>query len=162
MTVSYDLIVIGAGSAGLTAAKFGSQLGLKVALVEKGRLGGDCTWSGCVPSKTILKIAQVARQVSTAQRFGIGSGGVKTDWGKVMAHVKGVAEEIYAANSPDLLTDENITVVEGAASFADPYTVLAGDSVLMGKRILITTGAGPVIPPIPGLAETGFLTYRTI
>ena len=94
MTVSYDLIVIGAGSAGLTAAKFGSQLGLKVALVEKGRLGGDCTWTGCVPSKTILKIAQVARQVSTAQRFCIGSGGVKTDWGKVIAHVKGVAEEI--------------------------------------------------------------------
>jgi pyruvate/2-oxoglutarate dehydrogenase complex dihydrolipoamide dehydrogenase (E3) component len=162
MTVSYDLIVIGAGSAGLTPAKFGSQLGLKVALVEKGRLGGDYTWNGCVPSKTILKIAQAARQVSTAQRFGIGSGGVKTDWGKVIAHVKGVAEEIYAANSRDLLTDENITIVEGPASFADPYTVLAGDSVLTGERILITTGAGRVIPPIPGLAETGFLTYRTI
>ena len=162
VTDSYDLIIIGAGSAGITAAKFGAQLGLKVALVEKGRLGGDCTWTGCVPSKTILKVAQAAHQISTAQRFGIGSGGLKTDWKKVIAHVKGVAERVYTDESPELLSNGNVTIVEGEAKFVDPHTIQAGNFNLWGKRILITTGAGPAIPPIPGLEQTGFLTYRSI
>jgi pyruvate/2-oxoglutarate dehydrogenase complex dihydrolipoamide dehydrogenase (E3) component len=87
MADPYHLVIIGAGSVGLTAARFGSQLGLKVALVGKGRLGGDCTWTGCVPSKTILRAAQAAHQILTAQRFGIGTGGLKTDWGRLIAHV---------------------------------------------------------------------------
>ena len=162
MTDSYDLIVIGAGSAGLTAAKFGSQLGLKVALVERGRLGGDCTWTGCVPSKTILKVAHAAHQISIGHRWGIRSGELETDWDKVIAHGKSVAEGIYDSHSPEILSDKNVTIVEGDAQFADPHTILAGGSSLRGKRILITTGAGPVAPPIPGLEETEFLTYRTI
>ena len=162
MTDSYDLVVIGAGSAGLTAAKFGAQLGLKIALVEKGRVGGDCTWTGCVPSKTLLKVAQVARHMTAAQRFAIEPHQPVFDLKKVMAHVRGVAQRVYDDESPALLLNHNLTMVQGEARFTDSHTIEAGDSILTGKRFLITTGAGPLIPPLPGLEETDYLTYKSV
>ena len=90
--VDYDLIVIGAGSAGLTAAGFAAQLGLKVALAEKNRVGGDCTWTGCVPSKSLLKAAKIAHEMRNAHRFGIVPSEPAVDLKAVMARVRRVVE----------------------------------------------------------------------
>ena len=158
----YDLLIIGAGSAGLTAAGFARQLGVRVALVEKGRVGGDCTWTGCVPSKTLLKVAKVAQQMRTADRFGLHPSEPAVDLGRVMAHVREVVEAIYAEESPAALEADGIEVIQGAARFLDPHTLRVGERTVSARRLLIATGAGPALPPIPGLAEIKPQTYETV
>ena len=132
----YDLIIISAGSAGLTAAGFPAQLGLKVALAEKNRVGGDCTWTGCVPSKSLLKA--------------------------VMARVKSVVEEVYRAGSPEKLRASGIDVFLGPTRFLDDHNIETGGETLTGRRFLIATGARPAIPPISGIDDVDFLTYETL
>lgn len=158
----YDLIIIGAGSAGLTAAGFAAQLGLKVALAEKNRVGGDCTWTGCVPSKALLKAAKVAHQMRNAHRFGIGPADPKVDLKAVMARVKGVVEEVYQAESPETLRVSGIDVYLGPTHFLDSHTIETGEGTLTGRRFLIATGARPAIPPISGINDVEFLTYETL
>ncbi|MBI4288229.1 MAG: FAD-dependent oxidoreductase [Chloroflexi bacterium] len=162
MGYTYDLIVIGAGSGGLTAAGFAAQLGARVALVEKHRIGGDCLWTGCVPSKTLLKVAKVAHQMRTADRYGLSSVEPDIDLGKVMAHVQATMEGIYQDHSP-ALRENGIDVFDmETGRFVDPHTVAAGDTRLTGRKILITTGAHPFIPAIPGLDGMDYLTYESI
>ena len=158
----YDLIIIGAGSAGLTAAGFAVQLGVRVALIEKHRVGGDCTWTGCVPSKTLLKAAKVAHQMRTADRCGLTPADPRIDIGSVMAHVRDVVGEVYRDESPDALRDEGIDVYLGAARFLDANTLAVGDETLNARHALIATGAHPFIPPLEGLEDVPFLTYQTI
>src|SRR5712691_11731151 len=99
----YDLVIIGAGSGGLTAAVFAAQLGAKVALVEKNRIGGDCTWTGCIPSKALLKAAKIAHEVRTASRFGIGSNVPAVDMTGVRAYVQRAIQQVYRFEGPDEL-----------------------------------------------------------
>ena len=112
----YDLIIIGAGSAGLTAAGFAAQLGLKVALAEKNRVGGDCTWTGCVPSKSLLKAAKIAHDMRNAHRFWIDATEPQVDLKAVMARVKSVVEEVYRAESPEKLRGSTCSWVPLASS----------------------------------------------
>jgi pyruvate/2-oxoglutarate dehydrogenase complex dihydrolipoamide dehydrogenase (E3) component len=158
----YDLIVIGAGSAGLTAAGFAVQLGLKVALAEKNRVGGDCTWTGCVPSKSLLKAAKIAHDMRNAHHFGIASTEPEVDLKAVMARVKGVVEEVYREESPEALRASGIDVFLGPTRFLDPHTIETGGDTLTGRRFLIATGARPAIPPISGINDVDFLTYETL
>jgi len=95
MREKYDLVIIGGGSAGLTAADFGIKLGLRVALVEKSRIGGDCTWTGCVPSKALLKTASLVHQMRTANRYGLMPSEPVLDLKAVMEHIKAIIAEIY-------------------------------------------------------------------
>ena len=162
MRTEYDLLIIGGGSAGLTAADFAVRLGLKVALVEKSRLGGDCTWTGCVPSKTLLRIAQMAHEVRTAPQSGIATGPPEVDFPAVMSKVRDVIDGIARAESTEVLRSQGIDVFLGEARFLDPHTIATADLELKSRRILIATGAGPLIPPIPGLDQVGYLTYETI
>jgi pyruvate/2-oxoglutarate dehydrogenase complex dihydrolipoamide dehydrogenase (E3) component len=101
MSTSYDLVIIGGGSAGLSAASLAVQFGARVALVEKHRIGGDCTWTGCVPSKTLLKAARVAHEMRTASRYGLPAVEPAVDLKAVMDHVRGIVGEIYREESPD-------------------------------------------------------------
>ena len=162
MTEEYDLIIIGAGSGGLSAAAFAAQLGARVALVEKNRIGGDCTWSGCVPSKTLLKAAKVAHEMRTAGRYGLPAVDAQVGLKAVMAHVRDVIGEIAEEESPAVLRAAGIEVVLGEARFVDPHTIIVGDATMAARRFLITTGAQPSIPPIPGLADVDYLTYETV
>ena len=162
MRTQYDFLIIGGGSAGLTAADFAVRLRLRVALVEKSRPGGDCTWTGCVPSKTLLRIARTAHELRTAPQSGISAGPPKVDFPAVMSKVREVMEGIALAESAEELRSQGIDVFLGEARFLDPNTIVTADAELKARRILIATGAGPLIPPIPGLDQVGYLTYETI
>src|SRR5262245_17991261 len=158
----YDLVIIGAGSGGLTAAGFAAQLGAKVALVEKNRIGGDCTWTGCVPSKALLKAAKIAHEMRTAHRFGITSHSPDPEMTKVRAYVRHAIEQVYQAETPEELHKPGIDVIQGAARFLHAGEIAAGVDPIRAHSFLITTGAHPFIPPIAGLSNVSFLTYEQI
>lgn len=160
----YDLIVIGAGSGGLTAAAFAVQLGAKVVLVEKHRVGGDCTWTGCVPSKALLRAARVAHETRTAAHYGIvtGNGAPQVDLARVREYVRGTINEIYRHEAPEELERQGIKVVMGAAQFLNANTIEADGRTLKAKYFLLTTGARPFIPPIDGLGSVPFITYEQL
>ena len=157
----YDICIIGAGSAGLTAARFAVRLGKRVALIEANRVGGDCTWTGCIPSKALLHAAKAAHAVRDANRYGISSRDQQVDFGAVMGWVKSAVKEVYAHETPDALRSEGIEVLKGRAEFQDARTLIVGDQELSARRFLICTGAAPFVPPIPGLEDTPYLTYET-
>ncbi len=161
MPAQYDIAIIGAGSAGLTAARLAARLGKRVALIEAERVGGDCTWTGCVPSKALLHAAKVAHTVWNASRYGITSKDQQVEFGAVMGHVKGAIEAVFAQESPETLRSEGIEVLEGRAEFQDARTLALGQQEVLAHHFLICTGAAPFVPPIPGLEDTPHLTYET-
>ena len=150
----------------MTAAGFGAQLGLRVAIVEKHRIGGDCTWTGCVPSKTLLKVAKVAHEMRSAHRYGLAPSEPVVDLKSVMQHVRSAIEEVYLCESPEILRAEGIDVFVGQARFLDGRTlaVVTGDGEvkLKARRFIIATGAKPLVPGIPGLDSVDYLTYETV
>jgi pyruvate/2-oxoglutarate dehydrogenase complex dihydrolipoamide dehydrogenase (E3) component len=162
MAESYDLVVIGAGSAGLTAAGFATQLGARIALLENNRIGGDCTWTGCVPSKTLLKIAKVAHQMRTAHRYGLTAADPAVDLKSVMSTVRNVVSQVYQHESPEVLRANGVDVFLGNARFIDPHTIAIDDTAIAARHVLLTTGAHSFIPPIQGLDSVNYLTYETV
>ena len=157
----YDLTIIGGGSAGLTAARFANRLGKRVALIEANRLGGDCTWTGCVPSKALLHAANLAHAVRNADQLGIAVAEPPVDFAAVMARIQAVIQHIYADETPNTLRSAGIDVIEARAEFLDSHTVVAGGQQVRSKIFLICTGASPFVPPIPGLNDTPYLTYES-
>ncbi len=162
MSKTYDLAIIGGGAAGLIAAPFAIQLGARVAFVEKDRIGGDCTWTGCVPSKTLLKAARVAHQMRTADRYGLPPVDPAVDLKSVMSRVHSVIEEIYQPTAPEELRRKGMDVFLGEPRFLGSHTLAIGETILTAQKIIICTGAHPVIPPISGLDGVNYLTYRNI
>jgi len=162
MNDAYDLVIIGGGSAGLTAVSLAVQLGARVALVERHRLGGDCTWTGCVPSKTLLKAARVAHQMRHADHHGLAPVDQEVDLKAVMAHVRDVIADVYEEESPAALRDEGVDVFLEEARFLDPHALAVGDVTLTFRHALIATGAHPSVPGIEGLDDVEYLTYETI
>ena len=160
--VEYDLAIIGAGSGGLTAAGFASKLGARVALIEKSRIGGDCTWTGCVPSKALLKAAKVAHEVRTAALYGINSSAPVTDMPAVRDYVRKAIERVYASESPEQLKKLNIDVFMGAARFLDEKTVAVGSDTVRAKAFLVTTGARPAAASVDGIYGLKHFTYEQI
>jgi pyruvate/2-oxoglutarate dehydrogenase complex dihydrolipoamide dehydrogenase (E3) component len=159
---TYDFAIIGAGSVGLIAADFAVKLGARVALLERERIGGDCTWSGCVPSKSLLKVAKVAHDLRTASTFGIQSQPPVVDMVQVREYLRSTIRQIYEGTTPEALQQKGMDVLLGAVSFVDPHTLNVGSQKITAKKILIATGAEPVLPSLPGLNEVSFSTYRQI
>jgi pyruvate/2-oxoglutarate dehydrogenase complex dihydrolipoamide dehydrogenase (E3) component len=158
----YDLAIVGAGSGGLTAARFAAQLGARVALIEKSRIGGDCTWTGCVPSKALLKAAKVAHDVRTASHYGVTAAPPVIDMRAVRDYVRAAIQQVYQFETPETLQHEGIEIIQGPARFLDRQTLSVGANSIQSKTFLLTTGANPVIPPIAGLSEVPYQTYEQI
>lgn len=158
----YDLVIIGAGAAGLTAARFAVQLGARVLLAERDRIGGDCTWTGCVPSKSLIRVAKAAHEIRTAGRFGVAAASCTVNMATVRDYVQGKVQEIYQPTSPAALEHEGIEVALGPTEFENARTLRVGERSVVGRRFLVCTGATPVMPDIPGLKETPHCTYHNI
>jgi pyruvate/2-oxoglutarate dehydrogenase complex dihydrolipoamide dehydrogenase (E3) component len=158
----FDLVIVGAGAAGLIAADFALHLGARVALLEKDRIGGDCTWTGCVPSKALIKAARIAHEVRSASRYGINAGTPATDMGKVHEYLQSAIAHIYKPTTPEALRQKGMDVFLGTTHFIDPWSVRTGDQTIHSKKFLIATGARPFVPAIAGLSETNYYTYLNI
>lgn len=156
----HDLVVIGAGPAGLVAAEFGAQFGADVLLIERDRVGGDCTWTGCLPSKALLHAAAVAHQVRNAADFGIGTGQLEIDFAKLMGQVRAAVARVYSFETPEQLRERGIQVLHGAARFIDAGTVEVDGRRVEGRRFVISTGARSQLPPVAGLDTVPHLTYE--
>jgi len=159
----YNLVAIGAGTAGLVAAAGAAGLGARVALVERHLMGGDCLNVGCVPSKAIIRSGRAAADVMDAHRFGVRvPEGVEVDFGAAMERMREVRARISHNDSAARFRDLGVDVFIGEATFKDSHTVQVGDRILPFKKAVIATGARAVELPIPGLAEAGYLTNETI
>ena len=159
----YDLVIVGMGSGGIVAAEFAASLGLRVAAVERDRIGGDCLWTGCVPSKALLAAAKVAQHMRTADRFGIAAVEPEIDLSRVWQRIRAVQEEIATTDdSPERFEALGIELVGGDARLAGPNAVAVGDRVLEARFVLLCTGSRPAVPDLPGLRAAGFLTSETI
>jgi pyruvate/2-oxoglutarate dehydrogenase complex dihydrolipoamide dehydrogenase (E3) component len=159
----YNLVVIGAGTAGLVAAAGAAGLGARVALVEKHLLGGDCLNYGCVPSKALLRAARAFADVRDASSFGVRvPEGTVVDFPAVMERMRRIRAEISPHDSALRFRELGIDVFLGSARFTAPNTVETGGQTLRFSKAVIATGARAAALPIPGLAEAGFLTNETV
>ena len=155
--------MIGAGSGGLSVAAAAATFGVPVVLIEKGKMGGDCLNYGCVPSKALLAAARHAMEPRRVTPFGLTLPRAEIDFAKVSAHVHGVIAAIAPNDSKERFTGLGVHVIEGVARFKDAATVTVGDKFeIKARRFVIATGSSPAVPPIPGLAETPYLTNETI
>ncbi len=157
-----DLCVIGAGSGGLSVAAAGAQLGADIVLIEKGKMGGDCLNTGCVPSKALLAAAKRAHHIATSDEFGIASSRPKVDFPKVMAHVQDVIAQIAPNDSVERFSGLGAQVIQAPASFKDKRTVIAGEFEIKARRFVIATGSAAALPPISGLDMVPYLTNENI
>ncbi len=159
----YDLVVVGMGSGGMVAAEFAASLSLRVAVVERDRVGGECLWTGCVPSKALLASARVAQAMRTAHRWGLPAVDPDIDTTAVWDRVRAVQEEIGATDdNPARFEALGIDVVFGTARLLDAHTVAVGERRLSTRFVLLCTGSRPSSLPIEGLAEAGFLTNENV
>lgn len=157
-TNRYDLIVIGAGAAGSTAAFDAVGRGARVALVEHWKVGGTCLNAGCDPTKTLVHIASVYHEAQHAAHLGIDIPHVSLDWPAVTAHVASVIDAIRGGDGDQNIRNAGIDLFKEAARLAGPGEVIVGDETLRGKAIILATGARARVPEVPGLERTGFIT----
>lgn len=159
----YDLIVIGGGSAGLVAAKLANGLGKKVALVEKRKLGGDCTWFGCIPSKTLIKSAYMAHQMTRLKEFGLKpDSAVELNTDSVMTHVRAVVQADADSHPPESFEAEGIDILFGTLKFLDSHRIKLAEREISSNKFVICTGSHPFVPPIEGIDQVPYLTNETI
>jgi pyruvate/2-oxoglutarate dehydrogenase complex dihydrolipoamide dehydrogenase (E3) component len=161
-TLAADLCVIGGGSGGLSVAAGAAQMGARVVLVERGRMGGDCLNFGCVPSKALIAAATAAEGVRTAEGFGVTADGPRVDFARVHHHVKSVIAAIAPHDSVERFESLGVTVVQEHGRFVGPASIAAGDVRIDARRVVIATGSSPAAPPIPGLDRVAYLTNETI
>jgi dihydrolipoamide dehydrogenase len=154
----FDALILGCGSAGTTAAKRLRAAGHTVAVVEMDQPGGDCPLRACVPTKALLRSAQVYDLLKRAGDFGIEPGTVGFDWAKVMARKEDIVRQTGVAGAAESLERQGIAVFQEQASFEDEHSLRVGDQVLRGERILIATGSQPARPDISGLDEVKPIT----
>lgn len=158
----YDLAVIGAGSAGFSAAITAAEAGARVALIGHGTIGGTCVNIGCVPSKTMIRAAETLHQANSARRFdGLEAKAGVTDWKAVIAQKQALVDELRGAKYEALLPQyETVSYIEGQASLGEGGVWVNGD-LLTADKIIIATGSSPALPPIKGMSEIAYLTSTT-
>lgn len=160
--LNYDVVVIGSGSGGLTAAKTAHGFGKKVLMIEKEKvLGGECTWTGCVPSKALIKTAHIAWQAKHPEKYGVRVQG-PIDVSLVMDHVRRIIREVYTTHTPDVIKNIGIDLLFGTATFVTPTQLRVNDILINAQKFIISTGSSPFIPPIDGLESIDYFTNKTL
>ncbi|MGI9098524.1 MAG: dihydrolipoyl dehydrogenase family protein [Solirubrobacteraceae bacterium] len=163
MKGAYHLVVVGLGSGGIVAAQFAAKIGLRVAAVERDRVGGDCLWTGCVPSKALIASARTAHAMRSAARVGITPVEPDIDLAAVWRRMRAVQAQIARTDDdPDRLRAIGVEVVEGDARLVGPHTVKVGRRTLDTRFVLLCTGSRPAVPVIAGLEQAGFLTNESL
>ncbi|MBP6013934.1 MAG: FAD-dependent oxidoreductase [Alphaproteobacteria bacterium] len=157
-----DLCIIGAGSGGLSVAAGAAQLGRKVVLIERHKMGGDCLNYGCVPSKSLIAAASHAHAIRRAGEFGVDAGPPKVDFPRVMKHVQEVIAAIEPNDSVERFEKLGVKVIKAAAKFVSATEVEAGEQHIRARHFVVATGSAPFKPPIPGLDQTPHFTNETI
>ncbi len=160
--IAADICVIGAGSGGLSVAAGAAQLGRKVVLIERHKMGGDCLNYGCVPSKSLIAAAHHAYAIRRAPEFGVEAGAPRTDFARVMKHVKSVIAAIEPNDSVERFEKLGVRVIKAGARFTPSGEVEAGDHRVSARYFVIATGSSPLKPPIPGLERTPYFTNETV
>jgi len=158
-TELFDVVVIGGGTAGLVTASGCARLGRKVALIERDALGGDCLWTGCVPTKALIATAKLAYQMAHADAYGLQPVRQPVDSKKVMDSMRAMQKDISRHDDPEKFRKLGIDVIFGQARLISRSQVQAGERTLEAKDIVLATGARTNVPPIQGLAETGFFDH---
>ncbi|HEX6066678.1 MAG TPA: FAD-dependent oxidoreductase [Longimicrobiales bacterium] len=158
----YDIIAVGGGAAGLVTAAGAAGLGARTALVEQDRMGGECLWTGCVPSKALLAAARVAATARDGRRFGIDVVDTHVDFQRVMAHVHNAQQAIAPNDSPERFRGLGVDVLQGTATFSDRSTLRVNDESISARHIVIATGSRPAVPPIPGIEAVPYLTNENV
>ncbi|WP_121631264.1 dihydrolipoyl dehydrogenase family protein [Tropicibacter alexandrii] len=160
--IETDILVIGAGSGGLSVAAGAVQMGAKVVLLEAGEMGGDCLNYGCVPSKALIASASIAHQMRNAQVYGIANVEPQVDYAAGQSHVADVIAQIAPVDSQERFEELGVTVIREFGRFVSDREVEAGDTRIKARRIVIATGSSPLVPPIPGLDKVPYLTNETL
>lgn len=158
----YDLIVIGGGPAGMVVAKLVKGFGKKVAIVEAQKLGGDCTHTGCIPSKTLLHAAHSLSQAKQLEKFGFTHVKLSYKTENIMQHIKGTVAKIYAHETPEVFENEGIDVLKGKAKFESPQSVDVNGHIYHGKKFVIATGSGAFVPALKGIEDVNILTNENV
>lgn len=160
-TYDVDLAVIGGGTAGLVGAQTAAGLGARVMLIEERRTGGDCLYTGCVPSKALLAAGSAAAAARGAARFGVDVGAVAVDFRRVMRHVRAAITHIEPVDSPEALEAAGVSVLQGHARMV-PGGVSVGGRTITARHVLIATGSDPSVPDIPGIGDVHVLTNENL
>ncbi len=158
----YNLVAIGAGSAGLVSAYIAAAVKAKVALIEKHQMGGDCLNTGCVPSKALIRSAKMLSYAKRAQEFGFKKNEVSFDFAEVMERVQNVIAKVEPHDSVERYTSLGVDVITGEANITSPWQIEVNGKTITTRNIIIATGARPLVPPIPGLDKVKYLTSDNI
>ncbi|MGE6369993.1 FAD-dependent oxidoreductase [Planococcus kocurii] len=156
MVKNYDIAIIGAGAAGLTAAFTAAGFSKSVVLIDKNLPGGECTWSGCIPSKSLINIA---KEVHHAKKY---TPSLQVDTSVVLTDIQEVIQKVYAGESPEVLQQSGIDFMNSYAKFVGPHTLEVDGERIEAKKIILSTGSSPMVPPIDGLDNVSYLTNETI
>lgn len=151
-----DLLILGAGAAGLTAAFTGAGFSKKVILIDKNKPGGECTWSGCIPSKALINRA---KEIHHVRKY---VPDYQPDTAHLLEEVRHVMEDVYQNESPDVLQKAGIEFVQGKATFLDAFTVEVNGEQIEAKKVILATGSKPAVPPIEGLKDVPYLTNENL
>ena len=157
-----DLVIVGGGTAGLVSGMIAGWAGARVTLVEAERTGGDCLWTGCVPSKSLIAAADLAESIRESDRLGVTAGEPEVDFPKVMAHVHAARERIEPHDSPERLEEAGVEVIHGLARYSGADRILVEGTEIRWRNSIIATGSRPALPPVPGLADCDPLTSDTL
>lgn len=158
----YNLIVVGAGSAGLVSSYIAAAIKAKVVLIEKHKMGGDCLNTGCVPSKALIRSARLLADARASKKFGITSMSAEFDFADVMARVQSVVAKVEPHDSVERYEALGVNCINGAAKLVSPWTVEVNGKTLSARSIIIATGARPLVPKLPGLDAINYLTSDSL
>jgi pyruvate/2-oxoglutarate dehydrogenase complex dihydrolipoamide dehydrogenase (E3) component/uncharacterized membrane protein YdjX (TVP38/TMEM64 family) len=157
-----NMVVIGAGSAGLVTSLIAAATKAKVSLIERHKMGGDCLNTGCVPSKALIRSAKMAKYYERAEEFGLSNENIEVDFPAVMERIQSIIKTIEPHDSIERFTGLGVDCITGSAEIIDPFRVKVNGETITTRNIVISTGARPFVPAIKGIEDTGYLTSDTI